>query len=184
MKKNENSIENTVEVVITPPEQYGAQLAYNIRARTTQGVFIQLIAQANNHIVIASPFMQTNYGYNESPIKTALIGALDRNVRLDIITTGEGIGILKKGWPDLIEKKNAYLFQPKPNIDDEKYLGSHAKCLISDRYIAYIGSANFTHPGLAGNLELGLLVEGYSATQIASFWEYLIDIKFIIEISK
>lgn len=179
---NKYSTHEMVEVVITPPEQYGTQLAYNIRARTTLGVFTQLIAQANNHILIASPFIQTYHGFTESPIKSALIYALDRNVHIDIVTTGAGIEILKNGWMDLVTRDKVRFFQPKPNIDDERYIGSHAKCLISDGQAAYVGSANFTQPGLAGNLELGLLVEGDAAGQIALFWKYLIDIKFLIEV--
>jgi phosphatidylserine/phosphatidylglycerophosphate/cardiolipin synthase-like enzyme len=182
MQEEKASTKKT-EVVITPPEQYGTQLAYNIRARTTLGVFTQLIAQANSHILIASPFLQTYYGFSESPIKSGLIFAVARNVRLDIITTGTGIKILKNGWPDLATRDNVRFFQPKPNIEDAKYLGSHAKCLVSDSQTAYVGSANFTQPGLFGNLELGLLVEGDEAAQIAAFWQYLIDIKFIIEVN-
>lgn len=181
MQEEKPSTKKT-EVVVTPPEQYGTQLAYNIRARTTLGVFTQLIARANSHILIASPFVQTYHGFSESPIKSALMFALDRNVCLDIVTTGTGMGILKNGWSDLTTRDNIRFFQPKPNIDDERYLGSHAKCLISDAQAAYVGSANFTQPGLSGNLELGLLVEGDAAAQIGSFWQYLIDIKFIIEI--
>ena len=176
------SLLNSTEVVITPPEEYGTQLAYNIRARTTMGVFVQLIARANSHILIASPFFQTFHGFNESTIKAALMSALDRNVRIDLVTTGAGMQILKNGWSDIVIRKNIRFFQPKPNIEDEKYLGSHAKCLVSDSQAAYVGSANFTQPGLTGNLELGLLVEGEAASQIAAFWQYLMDIKFLIEI--
>ena len=74
------------------------------------------------------------------------------------------------------------LFQPKPNVDDDKLLGSHAKILVTDGQHAYIGSANLTHPGLIVNLEMGILVHGNIAAQAASFLEYLIDIEFLVQI--
>lgn len=67
-------------------------------------------------------------------------------------------------------------------MDDDKLLGSHAKILIADGQHAYIGSANLTHPGLVGNLEMGVLVHGNIAVQAASFLEYLMDIEFLVQI--
>lgn len=172
-----------VELVITPPEQFGIRLAYQFCTRTTLGVLTQLIAQAETHIVIASPFLLLHEGLAISPLLAALRHALDRNILVDVICTGMGIDIFKKGWATVLGSGRVRLFRPKPNIDDERLLGSHAKVLISDGQHAYIGSANLTYPGLTGNLEMGVLVHGNIATQAALFLEYLIDIEYLIEVS-
>lgn len=171
-----------VELVIIPPEQFGIELVYQFCARTTLGVLTQLIAQAKTHIVIASPFLQPPEGLAISPLLAALKHALGRNIFVDVICTGIGIEIFKRGWNTFLGGGKIRLFRPKPNIDDERLLGSHAKVLISDAQHAYIGSANLTYPGLTGNLELGVLVHGNLAAQAASFFVYLMEIEYLIEV--
>lgn len=172
--------EDTVEFVITPPEVFGIELAYTSRSRTTLGVFIQLVSKAKKHLLIASPFVTSYHGPGESSIRYALKAALGRNVKIDIITTGSGIVILRKAWEEFLPNKNICFYQPKLNIDNDKFLGSHAKCLISDGTSAYIGSANFTQPGLYSHLEIGVLIHGNTAIQLSSFWEYLIEHDFCV----
>jgi len=48
---------------------------------------------------------------------------------------------------------------------DDKTL--HAKVIVTDRSKAVIGSANFTWGGLSGNYEIGVLVEGNKAWELA-----------------
>ena len=49
----------------------------------------------------------------------------------------------------------------------------HAKVVISDRSKAVIGSANFTKGGMVGNYEIGVLIEGKEAWQLAELVEIL-----------
>jgi phosphatidylserine/phosphatidylglycerophosphate/cardiolipin synthase-like enzyme len=128
---NDNISSEKVALVITPPELYGSQLAHRFRARTTLGVLTQLIAQAETHIVIASPFLQSYEGLAASPLIDALKHALQRGVHLDVIVTGVGIDIFRTKWTVLLGDGRIRLFQPKPNVDDDKLLGSHAKILIT-----------------------------------------------------
>jgi len=60
------------ELVITPPKQYGDQLAQRMSARTTLGVLTQLVAGAEVHIMIASPFFQASEGVEANPLASAL----------------------------------------------------------------------------------------------------------------
>ena len=172
-----------VELVITPPEPCGSKLAQHISSRTTLGALTQLIAQAKKHIVIASPFFQISEEIKYSPLLEAMKYALRRSVLLEVISTGSGISVFRTVWSSIIGNGRIRLFQPKPNIDDERYLGSHAKLLIVDSKHAYIGSANFTSPGLTGNLEVGVLVHGTIAAQVNSFLKYLVDIGFLVDIT-
>jgi len=169
------------ELVITPPKQYGDQLAQIVSARTTLGVLTQLVAGAEVHIMIASPFFQASEGLEANPLASALKFATLRGVNVEVISTREGIAAFKNAWATLLVKERFRLLQPRPNIDDDKMLGSHAKILIVDNKHAYIGSANLTHPGLAGNLEMGVLVHGEIAAQAGYFLKYLIEIGFLVD---
>jgi phosphatidylserine/phosphatidylglycerophosphate/cardiolipin synthase-like enzyme len=179
---DDSFLRDKVELVITPPEQFGIKLAYQFCTRTTLGVLTQLIAQAETHIVIASPFLQINERLAISPLVAALKHALDRNIRVDVICTGAGIDNFKQEWAAVLCTGRVCLFRPKPNINDERLLGSHAKVIISDGQHAYIGSANLTYPGLTGNLEIGVLVHGNIASKAAAFLSYLMDIGYLIEV--
>lgn len=171
--------DNTVELVITPPEPYGSWLAHHFQIRMTIGVIIQLIAQAQNHILIASPFFESWEHQKMNVLRDALKHALNRNVHLDIISTGSSIEIIRKSLSNLRGKGTCNLYRPKPNIEDAKLLGSHAKVLVVDSQHAYIGSANLTSPGLMGNLEMGVLLHGKTAAQVSAFWKYLIEGEFL-----
>jgi phosphatidylserine/phosphatidylglycerophosphate/cardiolipin synthase-like enzyme len=171
-----------IEFVITAPEPYGAELAYITRARLTLGVLTQLIAQASQSLVIASPFIQPNSGLDSGPLADALHGALRRGVRVDIVSTGSGLQALATEDLRRITCGRLRLFQPRPNVEDEQHLGSHAKFCIADNQHAYVGSANLTAPGLARHLEMGLLVHGELALQITEFWEFLLRTGFFVEV--
>ncbi|MCD6506486.1 phospholipase D family protein [Candidatus Poribacteria bacterium] len=173
---------SNVEFVITVPEPYGPELAFRARARTTLGVIIQLIAQAQHQIVIASPFIQLHENLESEPLAEALRAALGRGVDVDIVSTGSSLRALELSYLRQKAHGRLRLFQPRTNIEDERRLGSHAKfCLVDGRY-AYIGSANLTGPGLSENLEMGVLIHGKIARQIAEFWNLLLNREFFVEI--
>lgn len=75
-------------------------------------------------------------------------------------------------------KKELYLLASRfPNVKILNFrLGKgqlHAKLLIADRKKAVIGSANFTWMGMYANYELGLLVEGETAWELAAIVDYI-----------
>ncbi len=169
-----------VEFVITVPEPFGAELAYRSRARTTLGVLTQLIAGARQKIVLAAPFIQAERSLIKGPLAEALQAALLRGVRIDIVSTGQSLQLLRQiEWLDS-PHQNIRFFQAKTNIDQEHRLGSHAKFCIADETSVYVGSANITGPGLTENLEMGFLVNGKYAKQVVDFWNYLIEKRFWI----
>jgi len=171
-----------IEIVITPPERLGTELAQEFSVRTTLGAITQLVASARLRILIASPFIQHQISDAVNPLVDSLKHALRRVVRLDVISTGEGIENFRAGWSDLFGQGSIRLYQPEPNVSNMAWLGSHAKVLITDSQHAYIGSANFTHPGLICNLEMGVLVHGTIAAKAASFWDHLVEIGFLKEV--
>lgn len=62
-----------------------------------------------------------------------------------------------------------FLFDFTP--DDREAL--HAKCVVSDRKKAFVGSANLSFNGLIRNHELGVVVEGQAASDLANLIELL-----------
>jgi phosphatidylserine/phosphatidylglycerophosphate/cardiolipin synthase-like enzyme len=169
------------ELVITIPSSFGPELANIIEARITIGVIIQLIAQSKKIVIIGAPFIQRAISEKNQDFKVAINSALNRDVQVNIISTGTGLDTFPRG----LKQENIELihyFQPQRNIDNKNQLGSHAKFCISDGKHAYIGSANLTDPGLFENLEMGILIHGNVAKQALKFWEYLVDKKFFIEV--
>jgi phosphatidylserine/phosphatidylglycerophosphate/cardiolipin synthase-like enzyme len=173
---------NIAEFVITTPEPYGAELAYKTRARLTLGALIQLIAQTKHSLVIGAPFVQPNSSFVNGLLVDALRGALQRRVRMDIVSTGSSLEALDTEALQHIAWGQLRFFRPRPNVEDGSRLGSHAKFCIADKQHAYIGSANLTTPGLVGNLEMGVLVHDELALQIAEFWEFLLQTGFFVEV--
>lgn len=173
---------SNIEFVVTIPEPYGAELAYKGRARTTLGVITQLIAQAQQQLVIAAPFIQPHESLESGPLAEALRAALRRGVNVDLVSTGSSLEALALDDLRREARGRLRLFQPRVNVEDERRLGLHAKFCLADERHAYIGSANLTLPGLSENLEMGLLIHGEVAQQIAEFWRLLLDKEFFIEI--
>lgn len=177
-----NHLEPLVELVITAPEPYGAMLAHHTRCRMTLGVLVQMIAQAQKAIIIASPFLQPGQGISGGLLATTLQAALRRGVNVDIVSTGQGLQMLNTQQLRQGAKGSLRLFQPQANVTQPQRLGSHAKFCVVDGEQGYVGSANFTGPGLSEHFEMGLLVRGEVARQIEDFWTYSIEIGLFVAV--
>lgn len=165
----------SVELVVTTPEPYGTALAYHARCRTTLGVLCQLLAQAESHVIIASPFMQAGHGLMDGALSGALRVALQRGVNVDVLSTGPGLKTIDRACLASGVSGDLRFFRPAVNIADEQRIGSHAKFCVADGRSAYVGSANLTGPGLSGQIEVGLLVHGEIATRLEQFWTYFVQ---------
>lgn len=161
--------DSAVEVVITAPEPYAATLAFRARARLTLGVLTQLIASAQQYVILSVPYVQENDSVG-TPIYLALQSALTRGVDIEIVSTLVGLQAIAKKGLQKGAKGNLSFYQPSANVRNKHRLGSHAKLCVCDGRQAYVGSANLTMPGLSHNLEIGVLVHGKPAHQIESFW--------------
>lgn len=163
-----------VEFVITLPESLGAETAHVARARTTLGALTQMVAQSQQELVMAAPYIRGADIFGQGILQSALQYAVEiRKVELNIVTTGESLdSFIDVAWISA-NRDSVYFYRPKTNIETEQYLGSHAKFCIADRQVAYIGSANLTFLGLHQHLEMGVLLHGELAKQISDFWQLL-----------
>ncbi len=164
-----------VDIVITGPQALTTELAYKTGCRTTIGVITQLFAQARNRVIVSVPYLQPGHGLLDGPVHDALLGALRRGVTVDVMTNAKSIKLLRETCDPARVHKQFHFFRPHANVEDERRSGSHAKICIADGQAAYIGSANFTGPGLSDQIEIGLLVEGDPAVRLEQFCVYCIE---------
>jgi phosphatidylserine/phosphatidylglycerophosphate/cardiolipin synthase-like enzyme len=167
---------STASLVITAPEPFGAQLAYVAAARMTLGVLTELAVTARRCLVLAAPYLGEDV-FDSGVLAAAIHAALDRGVLVELATTGQQVQNLAPALARRRGDGRLILYRPAANIASEDRLGSHAKFCISDGAAAYLGSANFTGPGLGGHLEMGVLLRGDLAAKIAAFWGTLKDLK-------
>jgi len=172
--------DSSVELVITPPEPFGNVLADRTRCRTTLGVLTQLLAQAQERVVISAPFLQQGYGLSSGPMAIALKAGLKRGVNVDVVSTRRSLDTIDVSSFRQGALGSLRLFCSVANVTDATKLGSHAKFCVCDGTRAYVGSANLTNPGLTEHLEIGLFVAGRVAKQIEELWLYSIEIGLFI----
>ena len=162
-----DALDPQVQLVITAPAKYGADLAEYAECRTTLGILTQLFVSTKKRVV-AAPFLQEGAGLSGGSLKETLDATLSRGVNVDVLSTRHGLKTLasyaRRGHPGRLR-----LYRPEGGDSDNRRLGSHAKFCISDRDSAYIGSANLTGPGLGENFEMGVVVNGEVAQQLERF---------------
>lgn len=174
---------NTVQLVVTPPGPFGSTLIRRMGARTTYGVLMEIITQADRILFISTPFISISSDTAAGPLAMALKQAVARSVRIDIVSTSESIARLKAALPSFVAHHLVSLLRPRAEITDSM-LGSHAKLFIADENYGYIGSANLTDPGLMNNLEMGVVVRGDVARSASSFWKELERLGFLERVEK
>ncbi|MGA2085745.1 MAG: phospholipase D-like domain-containing protein [Terracidiphilus sp.] len=173
---------SSTDLVITAPAEMIAPLAYSARCRQTLGVLTELIAAATDRLIISAPFLQPGAGISTGVLNAALKAALQRGVKVELVTTGQSLSGLDIASLKCVRPGCLRVSQPTTNVLDPRLLGSHAKFCVSDGVAAYIGSANLTGPGLAGHIELGVLVRGPVAKQVEEFWMLCHQLGLFIEV--
>ncbi len=136
----------------------GSRLPIGLR-RTTGETLVQLVVGATRTLRLAAPFIdRPGLGF----IRDALAAATGRNVHLEILVptrsthANDALDQLELTIHDCGTPAN---FSVSRLRFDAPW--AHLKVLTADSLAAYIGSANVTAAGLAGqNLELGVLVRG------------------------
>ena len=123
----------------------------------------------------------------------------------------QGVEILKKRIDNNLRKTSKALLLTPANMDDENYVGCqsfksllndlgfdvmhrvpkpmsdgvtpmvHAKVLIADKNLAYVGSANLSQNGLSHSIEVGVSLEGGAAFHLYSWFENISNNFFVNE---
>lgn len=173
--------DDRADLVITAPEPFGARLAYNASARMTLGVLTELVVQSSRRLVLAAPYLSEDV-FDTGILAASIHSALNRSVVVELATTSAQIRTLPSALMRHHADGRLLLYSPTANLENDARIGSHAKFCISDSSAAYLGSANFTEPGLGGHLEMGVMVRGQLAAAIAAFWDTLKERKVFTKI--
>jgi len=180
-----SDINDNIRIVISKPRL--RELSFeNIEKRNAQldsiSCFREIISSAKDVIRICSPFMQTNVLDNDSfpELRELLADALKRNVQIRLLSREL---FLRRGgeiqWiidiaDDLGKNDNLTVVDYHLLSEDGTILSStHAKLLIADSKMAYVGSAELRKNSLVANFEVGCLVRGPQVFGICDVFDFM-----------
>lgn len=160
--------EDSVSVVATLPFQ---QISPISGLKSLHAELCRLIIGAEEEISIINPFFDVE---GRRKIIPYLQGAIHRHVTTRIISRPSEPGE-RTSQADIFIRP---LVDRKANGVDVRFFRGgnstvHAKLLIADTKLAYVGSANLTGRSLAYNLELGVIVGGPSVAIFKRLFEEL-----------
>lgn len=144
--------------------------------RDTRLVVTQLFDDAKSRIVV------TVFRYGDAELFRHLKAAATRGVGVDIyldVPQESGTFVSKEAayeqidrflafWRELTPGKEVFcgrIFYDQRLHDGELFLSMHAKCVVVDNHLVYVGSANFTNRGNERNTEVGLLIDDTGTAQ-------------------
>jgi phosphatidylserine/phosphatidylglycerophosphate/cardiolipin synthase-like enzyme len=169
-----------VEVVLTPPGNR-SQLGDALRLRGwvesdlehTQAILLHLATQARQRLAVLSPFVDV--GGMDSLL--TLLRATKYSVRRILITRcQDGVlpASLQAALPELAALDVAIHNYWLPH--EGGYETFHAKAVLADSRMAYVGSANMTQASLYVSMELGAFLQGDSVNTLASVVDAILAI--------
>ena len=173
-----------LELVWTGPE------ARVSTARDTAVVVRQLFARAERTVLVAGFSFKGGHDIFE-PLHVAM---RDRGVEARVflhiddrpgLTPEQSVlaGVdqfLHENWP--FGAPVPHLFYDPRTVAPGSSINLHAKCIVVDERLTFVGSANFTHNAHARNIEVGILVEDSSlATELGRQWQGLYNAGLVSE---
>lgn len=168
-----------IDLVTSGPDAPG------VTNRDTGVVVSQLFSKAQESVLVAGYAV-----YQGDQVFRALADRMRTNASLDVKffldiprrdndTTESSIVVWRfmqrlrnEQWPDDCRLPDVY-YDPR-SLEQDKRSSLHAKCIVVDRKIAFVSSANFTHAGQERNIEVGVLLRtSIIARQLANHFEKL-----------
>ncbi|MBE0520885.1 MAG: hypothetical protein IBX39_01280 [Candidatus Methanoperedenaceae archaeon] len=167
-----NNSDDKISIVISRPRLKELSLG-GIENRNKQidsiDCFREIITSANKILRICSPFIQKNVLSDDAfpDFKQLIIDALERNVEIRLLsrelfqTRGDEV----RWIIDIAEyvDKNEKLKIVDYHLLSEQggiFSSTHAKLLIADYDLAYVGSAELRRNSLVANFEVGCMLRG------------------------
>lgn len=167
----------TIELVWTGPK------TGLIPTRRTEQVILEVIDSAKQDV-----FLVTYVFYKASSIVEALNAATKRHVKVGILlesstehggtSRGDSVSAIAEAVPGA----TVYVWSPSARKSEGEASSAavHAKCVVADRRLAFITSANLTSAALERNMELGLLIRsGPVPERLQSHLEALVTTKVV-----
>jgi phosphatidylserine/phosphatidylglycerophosphate/cardiolipin synthase-like enzyme len=172
--------ESYLDLVLSGPEAAG------IPTRDTSAVMHSLVEKAEKQIILVGYAV-----YDCGVLFKALAESMQQQPDLDVwfclnmfrkhrdttlaseIVRRFRAEFAKKHWP--WEPKPAIYYDPRSlSTDGSKRASLHAKCLIADRSVALVTSANFTEAAQHRNVEVGVVIQYQPLVErLASYFDAL-----------
>lgn len=147
------------------------------------GNLLDLIRSADDDLMLMSPFLSQR-AYER--LRPALHTAADNGADITLITRYLTYGDEDYNREFARAVQDDDRLAPRTTnyeyIDDETWTTFHAKVVIADGGQAYLGTANLTHKGLGGNLELGVMFRDDTASRLAGLVASLRRSEFLHEV--
>lgn len=173
---------HSVDTVWTGPEVLGSEV------RRTEAVVTEMVVSAENELLIVGYWLVTSTAQIRSLIET-LIQQSRKGIQVRFVfDPGEKSGspdnfsALNELWPHNLSGAprevyswSQYMTKATNSSGQQYDRKLHAKVIVADRRDALVTSANLTHAGLIGNLEMGFRVQGVTANAVVRHFELLID---------
>jgi phosphatidylserine/phosphatidylglycerophosphate/cardiolipin synthase-like enzyme len=175
-----------ITVVISSPRTKELSFA-NLKKRNElmdiRDCFIYIIESAKKELRICSPFMEKNIINVFPEFKTLIANLLNRGVSITILSRELfGKRANKLDWIVEIAKQTGNLellkvidYHHTDADTDRVFSSTHAKLLIADQDIAYLGSAELRQNSLSANFEVGCMIKGDSVHEICETFDYMIS---------
>lgn len=174
---------DVVSVVLTLPEESSKlcealphQGPYCVKLGATDSAFTRLAKEAKFRFVILTPFLDKTGA--EWLAKLFLLTA-DRNVeRILILRDYHAVKGLLSRHATLLDSLSVKIYDYLLYRDPSRltYETFHAKVLLCDDTMAYVGSANMLASSLEVALEVGLTVEGNSVLDISRLMQSILAV--------
>lgn len=153
-----------IDLVVTAPD------TFRIKAKRTRDVVEQLIKDAEKSIIFT--------GYSVSDYFSGMLDMIIKKSQQGIYVRFyvNDINRHRDSLDRMLAYRGKYLqFFEYEKQSDDKMAASHAKILTVDSKKALVSSANLSYHGLAGNVEMGFMVESVDKTkQIEDFLKQLV----------
>ncbi len=179
MTSSSNTDTVSAELVATLPTNVQSKLPKSVRPIRIS--IRRYLAEATDTVRIANPYFDdTEHVLND------LAALPRRGVDLKLVTREVDTDDPNQSAVDAIEeitgqlsddeRKHLFVRDFYDTDQYDKQLGAtHAKAVIIDDQIAYLGSANLTRLSLTGNFELGVLLRGELVADLVAVFDAMFD---------
>jgi phosphatidylserine/phosphatidylglycerophosphate/cardiolipin synthase-like enzyme len=86
-------------------------------------------------------------------------------------------------WPQGCPLLQVFYFPRSLEEAPDKRAALHAKCVVIDRHIVFVSSANFTEAAHERNIEVGLLIQaGWLAERITEHFDAMVTARLLLPV--
>lgn len=165
--------ETIVETLATVPPKVNASRLSGPRVGPLAPRLRSILLEARQSVRIANPYFDAG-----QRILRDIVALPQKGVETRILTRetnrAEHCAILNKMYNSLNpDKRHLFNIRELYELNDAGYqtTATHAKIVVADDTVAYVGSANFTATSLTTNFELGMKLQGPPVEDVATVFD-------------